>query len=387
MIWDKKAQLIYPRKVFIFEREFPSPRGYPIGGFIQATYFFKDKVIQISPSLINKLQPCFNRAINKWIITSSNDDINKSFLYQEVIRLAIIISSGDCSPEEWILKFPKFDQENCGLMECDNLKFPYWTLGLIKGLSLTDFRIKVKKSTGNKEFDELDRLYQSLIDFMAKFHQRTILSNTRNYFSRFDLTNSSLRLYYRNRLKDLKLCLEKLIESDVLKKDQIRLLIQLADYFIHRLEEIVSDNEEISLTHGDFRRDNIIVQPNKKIAWLLDFEQGLLGGDWLVDLWKFCFFSGIKSGEQKLVHLYCKQREEMGWSIPPVMSDSLSRSYRLLEERIDLLRYDLFVSFLILRYLMGWHFMEAKDLSGRKIRGDQFAINLLKGVIKRRLNT
>ena len=386
MIWDKKAQLIYPRKVFILEKEFPSPRGYPIGGFIQATYFLKDKVLQISPSLISKLQPCFNRAINKWIITSSNDDINKPFLYQEIIRLATIISSGGCNPEEWILKFPKFDQENCGLMEYDNLKFPYWTLGLIKGLSLTDFRIKVKNSTSNKGFDELDRLYRSLIDFMTKFHQRTILSNARNYFSRFNLTNPSLRLYYRNRLKDLRLCLEKLTESDVLKKDRIRLLIQLADYFTHRLEKIISDNEEISLTHGDFRGDNIIVQPDKKIAWLLDFEQGLLGGDWLVDLWKFCFFSGIKNGKQELVHLYCKRRKEMGWPIPPVMLNLLSRDYRLLEERTDLLRYDLFVSFLILRYLMGWHFMEDKDFNGRKIRGDQFALNLLKKVIKRRLN-
>ncbi|MFH0873465.1 MAG: aminoglycoside phosphotransferase family protein [Candidatus Komeilibacteria bacterium] len=269
----------------------------------------------------------------------------------------------------WSLGVPRAHPKILTLTE-DGRQFPVHRIQRVHGTNLsTCFLLPMSPEQLNSCSD----LYEGLLAFIAQYHGDV----------RVDIGQETLRTYYKRRLHDLSQAMTHIAIRKEEYKDKLKPFILLAQILARDLNEGIEPDELMLPVHGDFRPNNILVDFDQRQAWIIDFEQGLLGGDWFVDLWKMGLFSSTPAKmapmlthrlQQKLLEVYSQSRRTFLSRV--TIGLPLSEN-PILRYRTNLARFDLLVSFFVLRYLMGWHFEEKKDPRGIILRGDRFILNLL----------
>ena len=383
---NHKIFIKYPRQISLWGRDFPSPQGLPIVGFIKLTYFFDEKVLQFFPALVRDIDTCFLEVVKRWFICPSKFDHTKCYkMHREVLDLTIqsLVNSNDLS---WLLLSPKIDYDKSGVVKYDNVAFQYWTFEVANGELLRTIKLKMTEIRKEPFSDTIYELYRLLIVFLSRFHYFGSHLKARKYFDLIGLNCPSLRKYYLARLNNIKECLEKLSVFGKFNNQQLDSAIRLAGYFSNQLNNIVMPQENISMVHGDYREDNIIIQTQERKIHLIDFDQGFFGGDWMVDLWKFGLLSNKKENSDKilshnnrlkLIQEYFCDRAFIGDDSYDQLFKMIVKKDPFIRKRINLLYYDLLTSLLVLRSLMGWYFREKIDSSGRKLKGVYYILDLI----------
>lgn len=384
---DHKIYIRYPRQISLWGKNFLPPQGLPIGGFIKLTYFLNRKVLQFFPALTCKIDHCFLEIIKRWFICPPEFDYIRCYrMHRKVLDLAIQSVVNDENDSSWLLLSPKTYYDKSGVIKCDNITFQYWTFEMVNGELLRKIKPKTTEIEKTFSLEMIGELYKTLIMFLSRFHCFGSCLKTEKYFQLIGLNCSSLKEYYSMRLINIKECLKRLNAFEKINNQQFNSAIRLAKYFLDQLDCIVMPQENISLVHGDYREDNIIIQVQKKKVYLIDFDQGFFGGDWLVDLWKFGLFSNKEekfdrilsyNNRLKLIQGYFCDRISSGDCSYDQIYKMISENHPFIKKRINLLYYDLLASLLILRSLMGWYFKENIDSSGRKLKGVYYILDLI----------
>jgi len=223
--------------------------------------------------------------------------------------------------------------------------------------------------------------YSSIIEWVSEFHGSTQkVESVRDYYAK--------RLQsFRNIFNGNESLLATISESD---------LFLIKDLIKRRFEEIdtaVDYEERTCLVHGDLRGDNILIDDDGGIG-VIDFEQGVLGGDWFCDLAKLLDYFNNKlpdssrpylyrpplTSEEKarLTRQYIKQRLNKGWTAPNFISLYVeSTDIKFLKSRYDLYNFDMIMSVMVLRNAMGWNFY-TRDICSQQERGVLYLLEKLK---------
>lgn len=331
-------------------------------GSVKLTYLTPDRVFQIHPSLTRDLQPSLAESVNRWIGTSPD----RVFTFRKWLSILVV----NDAVGSWNVDFPEL--KSFGFHREGFLEFPWILWERIHGVG----------------FDEILKLYEwrndvssileSLIVVVARWHERSLMQQ-----HLFDFEEISLIDFYSRRLKFLLDSIETLMVGAEGYGDVFLRVHSVLLKYINNIPSFIGRNERTVMIHGDFRGENLVVDAERGKIWILDYEQGLYGGDWLSDLWKI----GIvldesptytvdigKNLRDKLVQVYLDVRISEGSS--PESFYVLDHT-DILHGRIGLMRLDLLVSSLIFRYLMGWHFYEAQEDGRKKRRGDKFVLDLI----------
>ncbi len=338
-------KIIYPAAVSFAGKDLPSPLGYPRGGYIQVTYLLEETVLQISPSLSieNKDSQPWQTVLNRWVIT------NKGFAHSE--RMKLLRTTCQTHTGDWNVEVPDCIGYGKQRFCREEDRFEYWLLK----------RIKSVKKFADLTNSETESLRFGLLKFLADMHTIPF--------------HGSLREYYQNRLTATRYCLEKLAEESAIPQDHLILLNKIGKRISDEIEEAVASEEPCATIHGDFREVNILISGDRT-ASVLDFEQGLFGGDPIADLWKFgtAALKPLSSNPNELQH-YARILTDNGGTVSPVLTDA-----RMMEKRLWLIRFDTLISMLIFRSLMGWSFDKKIAPDGNELRGTEFIYNFIKEV-------
>lgn len=336
-------------------------------GSVKLTYLTPDRVLQIHPSFTRDLQPSLTASVNRWVGFSPE----KIFAFREWLSTLAV---NDVA-EPWHVDFPEL--KNYGLHKEGFLEFPWILWERVRGIGFDEIlRLYGHEPHGGRE-DTLIPIFESLIGIIARWHERSLVQRCACDFEKVSLVG----FYYR-RLGFLLDSIEALMVSAQGYGDVFLKVRSILLKYINNIPSFIGGHEETTMIHGDFRGENLMVDAKRKKIWILDYEQGFYGGDWLSDLWKM----GIVLDEtpaytvdigrnlrDNLIKVYLDVRTSEGSS--PASFDVLDH-VDILYGRISLMRLDLLVSSLIFRYLMGWHFYEAQE-DGRKKRGDKFVLDLI----------
>lgn len=221
---------------------------------------------------------------------------------------------------------------------------PYWIEDYIEGKTL------LKASFEGIEL----QIYERVINWLSAFHSA--------YQSK-DL----LRDYYYQRLSSL----DKLIGLDggiktLLGEDRSGKLCKLIHEVQNEVNNGVDENERVTTTHGDLRGENLLI--NNGVVGIIDFEQGVNGGDWFVDIEKLLMMENqdlpnpsrpskyrpplSMDMKQKLVDLYItlREKEDSTVQLRTDLFDPASDYYRL---RYKLFSLDNSLSTAAMKYYLG----------------------------------
>lgn len=326
-----------------FSKEFIDNLTQIDEGNIQTAYRTDTGILHIAPEG-NNLTPEQQLVCERWIHP------NKSIAILNSQTTAARLNS------EPNLLIPNIDL--IGSFPIQGRTFQYWHEEFLEGESLK-----------TAMFNEASlNHYEMLIDWVANFHQETE-------------KKISVKEYYQTRLKSI---VTSLSDSELTKGPRqqfIERLLQKGVLMADNIDEYIDASEMLCLVHGDLRGGNVLI--NKDTVGVIDFEQGVFGGDWFIDIEKllktyddqqpditkpYLYRPPLNSEEKDyLIHKYIKNRTSQGWSTP-----SLLLNQERGQKRKELLKYDTFISTLILRDLMGWHF----NIEGNK-RGTEFILDSL----------
>lgn len=364
---NKRYRLIfYPNNVFIGGRIYPAPLGFPINGNIKVTYVSDIEVVQIAPIYVIPIDTTLKNIINRWI----GDAMEQLILSETVINKfnEVVIKINSEKNSDFTIVIPKIISKDCGSFIDRTTEFPF----------IVFEKFDCDSENNQIPLNNID-LMKSLLKLLIVIHNQS-----------FSNQNSDLRLYYRKRLGYIIINLKKILGENVLDdKNILKQLLNIAIFFSDNIDRLILHTEQISYLHGDFQISNILVNTRKKEIALIDFEQGLHGGDWLMDLWKIGYF-GLKE-------TFCSKKVNDNFFINPLVDYYYRLRFDLnslfdylnpaeMEQRIELVRFDTFVSTLILRYRMNWLFDELTLPDGRQFRGVKFILKLLNQQVPRVLN-
>jgi hypothetical protein len=298
----------------------------PEKGKVQKTFILSDKsVLHVAPILLNSIEP--NNLISKWMDHKKGEKI-----YQ--------VQSNALSVESNII-IPKISAY--GKIRFDNNDFPYWIEQYIQGSLIAE--------TKRIEYYSI---YREIVLWSAKFHSQNIRKG------------ESLAQFYISRLNTI---INIISESDItsLLGDQTaKSLISFGEDFINNINTYIEHHECVTQIHGDLGGANILV--NGDDPAVIDFEQGIPGGDWFNDIerlllveqrsdktteYKNSYIPQLSSAEKhNLIKQYADLRVSLGWIAPDFLNRYIeNKNIAEMAGRIKLYRYDVFVSRIIRRYI------------------------------------
>ena len=165
---------------------------------------------------------------------------------------------------------------------------------------------------------------------------------------------------------------------------------QKIDDWKNNLPLLIDQEEKSSIIHGDFRADNIVV--GKEETYILDYDQGVNGGDPFYDLTKLLVFDQKEEPdtnkrflylptltiEEKMAvakeYLLCLQNK--GAHLPSYLVDYVyNHKSDTLIQRDRLHNFENIISVMIYRNMLGWNFYVDETPPGR--RGVKFIAEML----------
>lgn len=177
-----------------------------------------------------------------------------------------------------------------GQMNFNDGLYQYWIEQRIHGESLSD-RIDSGRSPD----------YDQLALFIAHMHDRINVG-----------TSEKLIEYYQRRFKNIDIFLQSsFIAQAYLGMDGVSMAREHIDRCINTLQYAIPESEHVSFVHGDFRTENIIANNRYSI---IDFEQGINGGDWLTDLYKLLrldYTVNMTVEQRRLINLYMNHKDNL----------------------------------------------------------------------------
>ncbi|MFA6518901.1 MAG: hypothetical protein WCV93_04625 [Candidatus Shapirobacteria bacterium] len=323
------------------------------GGQVQTTMIHsRDGVIHISPALSRETNE--NEAIicSRWIhpkkglLTANQQNLAKS----DIVTIPKVKVVGDVRPR-------------------NGVSYPFWLEEEVEGKLLNQVVLEGKPTLG---------IYRKLVKWMAEFHSPTE-------------GKTSLKANYNCRLGSI----ESILKNDeelrnCLGPQRIEAINRLLILAKQNIASSIDENELVDKIHGDLRGNNVMI--NEKSVSVIDFEQGLFGGDWYYDLEKllliekhdqpdvnkpYMYFPNLSQKQKySLVKTYSKERAARGWELPTIMQNYLkSHDPIAFESRRQLYDIENALSIMIFRHLMGWDFGISPDGSNR--RGVNFIADLV----------
>lgn len=359
--------IVFPTGFTFFGYNFPMASQDKPGGMIRRTYVRNHMVIQISPAATDNMPDSHRYVLAPWLNHATRIEKMTETIHRAERICSDILVGGD-----WKIGVPDIIPDMSGTLTQNGLTFPIIASTLVTGISLEDNRWA---SVTTRPQLEADHLLQGLITFLSRLHQQpTMLLN-----GNLCRTSNELRDYYRERLDAIDhACREKEFVRSI-GDNALNTVRRLFDYISESLSETVTAEERLGIIHGDFRENNLLIDPDQRRCWIIDFDQGLLPGDKASDLWKFGllqFEPGRMSSmlSQELYTILLQQYKIASQNDPTTIF--LEHSTKMIRHRIELLLFDVSISILLLRYNLGWNFV-TDTIDGQLVRGTSFIIQLI----------
>jgi len=302
------------------------------GGNVQQTFISKNFGVIHTIPMEDIKDPHISLISNRWVMR------NKPQLLAEVQRLAPVTDKVFAPQIKAFGTFNVVDQV-----------YSFWSEDYIPGETLLDLSFKA----------DLYCDFEDLLIWLARLHQET-------------QSNMSLMTYYIDRLRSLQeiFSLDSPLTSIVGTEFSL-LVLSILGELVDSLDSIIATREKVSIIHGDMRSSNIIFNSDRKAV--IDFEQGVNGGDWFCDLEKLLMLTNMQlpsidkpytyrpplTPVQKiqLVKKYIELRDSGGWLPPQIIqeyeSGKLSTAFY---GREKLFGVDNDLSQLVYTFMRGWTF-------------------------------
>lgn len=312
------------------------------GGSIQLNYRYRDiGVLHISSSGRN-LSPDEALICNRWI------NSEKGSLVAQTHNVASNLYERVTAP-----KVISFGVDTYG-------GYPYWYDTFVQGTELTQLIFSSQE-------DVVITNYYKLIHWLARFHES-------------QSPQAPLRKYYKDRLMAFRSIFQTERFHSFVADADVELLISLVKKAGDNLPDVIEPSEQVCVVHGDLHGENILI--NGEDIIVLDFEQGLDGGDWYTDINKllnpqsdsmpdsqrrYRYVAPVTAlVKRQLLLDYSRGREKRGWIVPRFLGSYIENGDRSnMEKRSRLCALDNMLSVLVLRYLSNWNFYVNEDTGQR----------------------
>lgn len=346
--------------------------GYPKNGTIKVTLIDSREVYQISPSLKKHIPLHFRKSIDRWVCEVTG--LSKRISIYNSAEIKVENALKILGSKNWKVRIPKLIPNKCETLKNGSI---FYSLCFEKA---NGKKISTISRSNYVALSPAYSLVKTIIIFLTNLHNQTGAP-------------CLLRDYYYTRLENYKKCINSMLRNSKLPSNLLGNALSLINIFTKKINDLVSAHELCTSIHGDLNESNILVNQRDRKIWLIDWEQGLKGGDWLMDLWKLSLFSNDRKRFKGLLSIEEKQRLvkqyiEISKNVGNNRQFQFLQNTNLLNERLDLLRIDTFLSTIILRHLMGWHGTLLPNKSGKKLKGDLFILeNLLVKIIKKYISS
>ncbi len=324
------------------------------GGEVSETFLYKSVVIHLSP-----------------VMDIPNED-------------AAIVLNRWSYPDKPV----KLQALQAALQKLPDIKIPlvYQTGEIMHRGRKTPYLIEdfvVGKTLLKETFEGVDpKTYERIIRWLSGLH---------NNHRQKDL----LRDYYHQRLASLR----RLVQvaggmATLLGEDHVESLGSLVNKMQANIDVCVGEDEVVTTIHGDLRGENVIL--NDGTIGMIDFEQGVNGGDWFADIQKLLMVGNNDlpdsnrpsryrppldmSIKQRLLVTYLsgRQDEDLGSQVKNDLGNPTSDRFRL---RQKLFTLDNSLSMAAMKYYLGL----ANQLAGIgqiDIRAILHRITVMEGKVK-----
>lgn len=309
-----------------------------LGGNIQLNYRYGETGVLHVSSTQKNLTSEQILVCNRWIYPQKGE------LIKNVYKAADHIHENICTPK--IL--------STGTTEIS--KYPYWFESFEVGEKLSE-----------KIFSPMDKsIYKDITKWLGRFHELV----------KYPIT---LREYYSVRLFAVLSILNTMDFRVNVPNSEF--LISLTYRAMEKINTSIEETEPVVVIHGDLHGGNVVI--GEKNITLLDFEQGVMGGDWFTDINKllnpqsesipdrnraYRYIAPLMTTEkQHLLNMYVNERVQNGWNVPVFLKRYIdSGKPSEVEPRSDMCALDNSLSVLVLRYLSNWNYYtnESKRLRG-----------------------
>lgn len=169
--------------------------------------------------------------------------------------------------------------KDAGNIEIDSNSFSYWIESFIPGISLTQAIIEGVNPN----------IYPKIIEWLADFHAST-------------QTTLPLSTYYQVRFASLEKVFSNTSIQSKIGLHELRHIREIIHQAANLISSSIGEKETVSNIHGDLRADNILVTPTN--IGIIDFEQGVNGGDWYSDIEKLLMLSRDEKPDPTRPHRY-----------------------------------------------------------------------------------
>lgn len=225
--------------------------------------------------------------------------------------------------------------------------YPVWLDEFIPGETLLQMTFK------GIGFNE----YARIVEWLAMFHSHL----NENSYPLID--------YYSQRLNAIAGCFTDEHMINLIGADSVDKILTLTEEKLRELPLALASTDRAHVIHGDFRAENILI--NGSQIGVIDFEQGINGGDPFIDLEKLLMFSHPDQPDPAKpftyrVPLTTEQKRELvkyyisicGVTASPVVDQLVTgqSNSNALKARMELIDFDNLVSSLVHNFVKGWHF-------------------------------
>lgn len=243
----------------------------------QLTFIHDHTVVQYAPEYTNEAPDFLQRLLSKWVVPMKGELLEEKTNHVAHLCKDVGVNSAikiivpcvkTLGPNHWCAE---------RFMTLRTLENACETMPNSQKLFLHTELVKI-----------LSCIHLSPFGPMAKIVKQTLIPQV------------SLREYYYTRLDDIVSSAEYFISKKHPLADQLKLVNTSAFKFRLELKSAVSIEEKVVSVHGDFSPSaNLLASDESNIA-IIDFEQGLLGGDPLSDLWSLRLLSSSSRIKQYL---------------------------------------------------------------------------------------
>ena len=295
-------------------------------GEVNKTFLYKSVVVHLTP-VIDILDEHVAKVLNRWSYPKKPEKLQE--LQTALQKLPDI-------------KVPEVYQT--GKITYRSRETPYWIEDFVVGKTLL-----------RETFEGVHpQTYERILEWLSSFHDNHQL-------------NGSLRDYYHQRLTSLK----KLLEIDggiktLFSAERVENLRKLINKAQTEVDMCVGKDEVVTTIHGDLRGENVLIEGDT--IGIIDFEQGVNGGDWFTDIQKLLMLGNNSmpdsnkpfkyrpplniTTKQKLFASYLSNRRHEGLAIG-AMDELFNPTTDRFQLRQKLFSLDNSLSMAALRYYLG----------------------------------